>query len=367
MLEFSFEYRAGSFVLAPALVVDRGLTALYGPSGAGKSLTLLCLAGLLRPTAGWIRLSGRTLLDVSARVHVPPHRRRVGVVFQEYALFPHLTVAGNLAYGLVGLTQVEIAERVAAMLGLLRLERFGGRYPGELSGGQRQRVALGRGLIVQPELLLLDEPFSALDQMERERLRDEVLELLQTFGGTTLLVTHNLQEAYLMAQAIAVLDGGRILQAGPREEVLRHPRNRRVAEYVGISNLFRGRVIVVDGHAQVSWAGIGLAVASDLPTPGTIVECCIRPENVRLVWPERVAGRANLLHGRLTSEVKRGIDYLHRFRPDGEAGEAREISISCPEHLHSLMKLRRDMEVWISLPPEHLHVLERGAGQEVRS
>jgi molybdate transport system ATP-binding protein len=355
MLEFSFEYRAGNFVLAPALAVDRGLTALYGPSGAGKSLTLLCLAGLLRPTAGWIRLSGRALLDISTGVHVPPHRRRVGVVFQEYALFPHLTVAGNLAYGLVGLTRVEIAERVQAMLSLLRLDGYGGRYPGELSGGQRQRVALGRGLIVQPELLLLDEPFSALDQMERERLRDEVLELLQGFGGTTLLVTHSLQEAYLMAKTIAVIHGGRILQAGPREEVLRRPRDRRVAEHVGASNLFRGTVTRTGGVAQVSWQGATLTLASDLPETGTAIEFCIRPESVRLVWPERTAGRANLLHGTLTGEIKRGIDYLLRFQADGGAGE---ITISCPEHLHSLMKLRPGMATWISLPPGQLHVLE---------
>lgn len=358
MLDCAFQYRAGGFLLAPTFSVDAGVTALYGPSGAGKSLTLLCLAGLLRPSAGWIRLNGRTLLDVSAGVQVPPHRRRVGVVFQEYALFPHLTVARNLAYGLVGMGRVEVEERVQAMLRVLRLEASGGRYPGELSGGQRQRVALGRGLIVQPELLLLDEPFSALDQMERERLRDEVLELLQAFGGTTLLVTHSLQEAYLMARVMAVLDGGRILQVGPREEVLRHPSDRRVAEQVGASNLFQGRVVVADGRAQVSWCGTSLAVAGALPPPGSMVECCIRPENVRLVWPERTAGRANLLRGTLRSEVKRGIDYLLHFRADGEAGEAGEISISCPEHLHTLMKLEPGMTVWISLPPEQLHLLE---------
>ena len=355
MLDFSFEYRAGGFVVAPALTADRGTTALYGPSGAGKSLTLLCLAGLLRPTAGWIRLNGRILLDIAAGVHVPSHRRRVGVVFQEYALFPHLPVAGNLAYGLVGVGRVEVEERVQAMLRMLRLEDFGRRYPGELSGGQRQRVALGRGLIIQPELLLLDEPFSALDQMERERLRDEVMDLLAGFGGTTLLVTHSLQEAYRMATRIAVIDDGRILQAGPRDEVLRRPRDRRVAEHVGASNLFRGTVMRVGAAAHVSWQGVALTVAADLPETGTTVDCCIRPENVRLVWPERIEGRANLLRGTLTSEVKRGIDYLLRFQVDVGGGE---ISISCPEHLHFLMKVRPGMEGWVSLPPDQLHVLE---------
>lgn len=358
MLEFAFEYRLDGFNLAPALATDRGVTALYGPSGAGKSLTLLCLVGLRRPDRGWIRLNGRTLFDGAARIHVPPHLRRMGLVFQEYALFPHLTVARNLAYGLRGLTGAEVRERVEAMLRLLRLKSFGNRYPGELSGGQRQRVALGRGLIIQPELLLLDEPFSALDQIERERLRAEVLELLQGFGGTTVLVTHNLQEAYLMARQVAVIDGGRILQAGPRDEVLQHPRNRRVAEHMGASNIFRGTVTgETAGSSVIAWHGEQLAFSGMLPPPGTEVEFCIRPEDVRLVWPERTAERPNVLRGQITGEVERGTDYLLRFRAEGAAAEAGDIEIHCSEHLHYLMDLAPGKPVWIALPSDKLHVL----------
>ena len=359
MLEFAFERRLGGFILAPALATDRAVTALYGPSGAGKTLTLLCLVGLLRPDRGWIRLNGRTLFDAASRVHVPPHQRRVGLVFQEYALFPHLTVAANLGYGLRGLPRGELRGRVEAMLRLLRLEGFGGRYPGELSGGQRQRVALGRGLVVQPELLLLDEPFSALDQMERERLRADVLDLLRGFGGTTVLVTHSLQEAYLMARQIAVIDGGRILQAGPRDEVLQRPRDRRVAEDVGATNIFRGTVgDAAGGPAAIVWRGARLAVAGPLPPPGTAVEFCIRPEDVRLVWPEKVAARVNALRGRITGELRRGVDYLLHFRGEEDAGGAGEIEIHCSDHLHDLMKLEPDKPVWIALPPDKLHVLE---------
>lgn len=358
MLEFAFERRLDGFVLAPALRAEQGTTALYGPSGAGKSLTLLCLVGLLHPDRGWIRLNGRTLFDAALGVHVPPHRRRVGVVFQEYALFPHLSVAANLAYGLRGIGRAEIRERVLGMLRLLRLEGFGRRYPGDLSGGQRQRVALGRGLILQPELLLLDEPFSALDQMERERLRAEVLDLLQGFGGMTILVTHSLEEAYLMSRQVAVIHGGRILQAGPRDDVLQHPRDRRVAEQVGASNIFQGVVTGVGTSAAVAWRGLQLTVAGPLPPPGTAVEFCIRPENVRLIWPDRVAGRPNVLSGQLSAEVKRGVDYLLRFRADGSAAQASDIQIHCSEHLHYLMKLEPGTPVWIALPPEKLHVLE---------
>jgi len=358
MLDFAFQRRFDGFVLAPTLSTDRAVTALYGPSGAGKSLTLLCLVGLLRPDRGWIRLNGRALFDAAAGIHVPPHRRRVGLVFQEYALFPHLTVAANLAYGLRGLGHDEAWGRVDDMLRLLRLEGFGGRYPGDLSGGQRQRVALGRGLIVQPELLLLDEPFSALDQMERERLRGEVLELLQGFGGTTVLVTHSLQEAYLMARRIAVIDGGRILQVGSRDEVTQHPRDRRVAEHVGVSNIFHG-VVAPDpeGRPGIAWHGMRLAVAGPLPAPGTPVDFCIRPEDVRLVWPERVAERTNVVPGTLTAELERRVDYLLRFRAEGAAAEAGEIAIHCSGHLHFLMKLHPGKPAWISLPPDKLHVL----------
>ena len=358
MLECDFEYRLDTFRLTPALSMEPGVCALYGPSGAGKSLTLLCLVGLRRPERGWIRLNGRTLFDAEAGIHVAPHLRRMALVFQEYALFPHLTVAGNLAYGLHGRTRAETRDRVDSMLRLLRLEGFENRYPGELSGGQRQRVALGRGLIVQPELLLLDEPFSALDQMERERLRGEVLELLQDFGGTTILVTHNLQEAYLMARQITVIDGGQILQSGPRDEVLQHPRDRRVAEHVGATNIFGGSVTRDDsGSCVIDWRGEQLAFSGRLPPPGTGVEFCIRPEDARMVWPERLSDKPNLLRGRITSESERGTDYLLKFLPDGEAAAAGEILIHCSAHVHHLMKIRPGKEVWLTLPPGKLHVL----------
>ena len=358
MLEFAFEYRLEDFNLAPALSTGRDVTALYGPSGAGKSLTLLCLVGLRRPSRGYIRLNGRTLFDSTAGIHLSPHLRRMGLVFQEYALFPHLTVASNLAYGLRDSSRAEIQERVQAMLRLLRLDAFGDRYPGELSGGQRQRVALGRGLIIQPELLLLDEPFSALDQMERERLRDEVLELLQGFGGTTILVTHNLQEAYLMARQIAVIDGGRILQAGARDEVLQHPKTRRVAEHVGVTNILQGTVADADaGGPAIAWHGEQLTCLTSLPPVGKPVEFCIRPEDVRLVWPEMVGERPNVLRGHLTAEVERGVDFLLKFRADGQAVEAGEIEIHCSEHLHYLKQLHPGKQVFIALAPDKLHVL----------
>ncbi|MFB3816318.1 MAG: ABC transporter ATP-binding protein [Candidatus Methylomirabilales bacterium] len=353
MLECRFEERLDGFRLAAGLAAGPGVTALYGPSGAGKSLTLLCLAGLRRPASGHIRLNGRTLYDAQSGTWIPPHRRRIGLVPQDYALFPHLTVARNLAYGLAGRPREEVGRRVADMLRLLRLEAHAERYPDALSGGQRQRVALGRGLVVQPDLLLLDEPFSALDQAERERVRGQVAELLAGFGGTTLLVTHSLEEAYLLAQQIAVMEGGRILQSGPRDEVVRRPRTRRVAEQVGACNILE---TTAAGGGLVAWGPQMLDPAQPLPAAGGRLLFCIRPEDVRLVWPERTAGRANLLAGRLTGETDRGVDFLLEFRPDSRPDHA--ITVHCPAHLHALMKLHPGKPVAVALPPDKLHRLE---------
>jgi ABC-type sulfate/molybdate transport systems ATPase subunit len=353
MLDFRLEEQLDGFRLAPALGSGPGVTALYGPSGAGKSLTLLCLAGLRKPERGYIRVNGRTLFDAESGAWIPPHRRRIGLVPQDYALFPHLSVARNLAFGLTGLPREEARRRVAAMLRLLRLEDHANRYPDALSGGQRQRVALGRGLAVQPDLLLLDEPFSALDQTERERVRGEVGELLAGFGGTTLLVTHSLQEAYLLAERIAVMDAGRILQSGPREEVVRRPRTRRVAEQVGACNMLETSPA---GGGRVAWGPEILDPGQPLPADGARLLFCIRPEDVRLVWPERTAGRANLLAGRLTRESHRGVDFLLEFRPDRRPDHV--ITVHCPAHLHALMKLHTGKAVSVAFPPDKLHRLE---------
>jgi molybdate transport system ATP-binding protein len=353
MLECRFEEQVAEFRLAPDLLAGPGVTALYGPSGAGKSLTLLGLAGLRRPERGFIRLNGRILFDAESGAWVPPHRRRVGLVPQDYALFPHRTVAGNLAYGLAGLPRDEADSRVADMLRLLRLEAHAGRHPDALSGGQRQRVALGRGLVVQPDLLLLDEPFSALDQAERERVRGEVAELLAGFGGTTLLVTHSLEEAYLLAQRIAVMERGRVLQSGPRDEVVRRPRTRRVAEQVGARNILE---TIPVGDGRVAWGAEVLDPGRPLPAGSGPHLFCIRPEDVRLVWPERTAGRANLLAGRIASETDRGVDFLLEVRPERRPDQA--ITVHCPAHLHALMKLHAGKMVAVAFPPDKLHRLD---------
>jgi molybdate transport system ATP-binding protein len=361
MLELVLDRRLPGFHLRTQLVIGDEIAALYGPSGSGKSLTLLAIAGLIRPTSGTIRINGRIVFDANAGIDLAPHLRRVGLVFQEYALFPHKTVLGNLSFGLPGGTPTnEATDRVNEMLHLLRLESFAQHYPDQLSGGQRQRVALGRALIGRPEILLLDEPFSALDLAVRETLRQELLHMLVDYKGTILLVTHNLQEAYLMASTIAIIDGGKVLQTGTREEVLHRPRTRRVAEHTGAKNILRGVACRGQDSAwDFIWRGHHLRIDElGQMAPGD-VEFCIRPEDVRLVWSDRVEQRVNLLRGRIVHELGRGLDYLlYVSLADGGDRGKYDLEIQVRSRLHHVMALQVGKEVWLSLPPDRLRLLQ---------
>lgn len=210
-LEVAFSHRIGSFDLAPDFTADGGITALVGASGAGKTLTLRAIAGLLMPHAGRIAVQGDVVFDAERGVRRSPQTRRMGVVFQQYALFPHLTVAQNVAYGLTHLPAAERQADVERWLTLVGLESYGSRWPRELSGGQQQRVALARALAPGPRLLLLDEPFAAVDMGLRRRLREELRRLQQTVGTPMLLVTHDLDEVRQLADHVVVLDHGRVV------------------------------------------------------------------------------------------------------------------------------------------------------------
>ncbi|MCH8974750.1 MAG: ATP-binding cassette domain-containing protein [Chloroflexi bacterium] len=261
-LEAAFRAHAGSFVLDVAFETGDGVTAILGPSGAGKTLTLRAIAGLLRPDAGRIVLDGRVLFDADAGVDLPARKRRVGLVFQEYALFPHLSAAENLAFGLRGRPAPEAEAAVQAMVDMLGLDGLEARRPAELSGGQRQRVAVGRALAPSPDLLLLDEPFSALDAPTREALVAEFASLRSRLEMPAVLVTHDVAEAYALADRFVVLDGGRVLQAGERDAVFHAPASPEVARLVGVRNLLSGVVVsVAGGSAQIDAGGLTAVVS----------------------------------------------------------------------------------------------------------
>ena len=218
--------------------------ALLGGSGSGKSTLLRCLAGFEKPTRGKIVLDGEVMNEL------PPYERPINMMFQSYALFPHLTVYDNIAFGLKreGMPKAQIAERVEQMLDLVQLKPYAKRKPHQLSGGQQQRVALARSLAKRPKLLLLDEPMGALDRKLRERTQIELVHILRQVGLTCVIVTHDQEEAMTMADRIAVMREGRFLQIGTPSEVYENPKNRFVADFIGSVNLFDGELVVDEPH-----------------------------------------------------------------------------------------------------------------------
>ena len=255
-----------------SLEVEAGtLLALLGPSGCGKTTLLRLIAGLDRPHAGAIEVGARVVEDPT--VHVPPERRQVGLVFQEYALFPHLSVADNVAFGLP--RGPDRGARVEDLLGQVGLDGLGTRMPHELSGGQQQRVALARALAPGPQLIMLDEPFSNLDPALREGVRREVRRVLRAANATAIIVTHDQEEALSLADEVAVMMDGRILQQAAPAEIYRRPASRQVAEFVGDINVINGRAI---GGAVVCDLGT-ISVVDDIYGPADVL---IRPEALQL-------------------------------------------------------------------------------------
>jgi putrescine transport system ATP-binding protein len=290
--------------------------ALLGPSGCGKTTLLRLLAGFERANAGRILLDGIDLLPV------PPHRRPVNMMFQSYALFPHLTVAGNVAFGLKqeGLPKAQIAERVAEMLALVRLENFGARKPHELSGGQRQRVALARSLVKRPRVLLLDEPMAALDKKLRGETQFELMELQRRLGLTFIIVTHDQSEAMTVADRIAVMDRGRLMQVAPPAEIYEQPNSRWVADFIGTVNLLEGRV-GPDGTSVEGTALGRLHVAAKiLAEPGATVWVAVRPEQLRMTPNPGAADSQSALESdvaaTLTDVAYLGDLSIYRLRTD---------------------------------------------------
>jgi molybdate transport system ATP-binding protein len=246
--EFVMRYPRGAVVEAALAQGAEGfsVTALFGPSGCGKTTILRCLAGLERPSMGRIRFGDEVWLDAERGVFLPPQRRGVGMLFQEYALFPHLTVEQNVGYGVRGRrgssTRGETVGEVLERFGLAGLED---RYPHQISGGQQQRVALARAVMARPRLLLLDEPLAALDSSTRQRVRGELRQMLRGLGIPVVLVTHDWIEAAAMADHVVVLDEGRVRQSGPMHEVFSRPVDLAVAEIVGVETVVRGEVVEV--------------------------------------------------------------------------------------------------------------------------
>jgi molybdate transport system ATP-binding protein len=281
---FEKRYPGGAVIAADLRQPTDGfsVTILFGPSGCGKTTLLRCLAGLERPETGRIEFQGDVWFDASQSLFRTPQQRDIGFLFQEYALFPHLTVAQNIGYGLRRCQADKRRRRTTEIMERFQLGDLAGRYPQQISGGQQQRVALARALVRRPKLLLLDEPLSALDAILREGLRSQLRRLLAEFSIPVLIVTHDRTEAIALGDRIAVMDGGEIRQHDSVETVFSHPRDLAVAKIVGVETIVPGEILAVtDGLATVQVAGKTLlAVAPD--ESSRQVHVCIKGENVSL-------------------------------------------------------------------------------------
>jgi len=347
--------RFGGFTALDQLSLDvyeGEFFALLGPSGCGKTTLLRLIAGFERPNAGRIVLDG---VDLAA---VPPYRRPVNMMFQTYALFPHLSVEDNVAFGLKqeGLPRLEVARRVADMLAMLQMQNFGTRKPHELSGGQRQRVALARSLAKRPRVLLLDEPMAALDKKLRGETQFELMEVQRRLGLTFIIVTHDQSEAMTVADRIAVMDSGRLVQVAPPAEIYERPNSRWVADFIGDINLFEGRLgddcMSVEGTA----AGLLRVSAKIEAEPGRMVLLGVRPEKVRVTREPPLPGIENCFAGTLVDIGYLGGTSIYKARiRDGSAVKAAVANAGPPGERDFVL----DEQVWLSWPPEATMVLPR--------
>ncbi len=337
-------YGGHAAVDALDLTVESGhLVSLLGPSGCGKTTTLRLVSGFAAPDAGSISVAGRVIS--SSRGVVPPERRGMSMIFQSYALWPHLTVAENVAYGLKlrRRPREEIARRVRAILDTMQLTRFEQRYPAELSGGQQQRVGLARALVVEPRILLLDEPLSNLDASLREEMRHEIRRLHDRFHYTTIYVTHDQAEAMTTSDLIAVMRDGRIEQSGGPEDIYERPETEFVARFIGSTNILRGRRV---GEREADCEGLRLSCGSGRwPDDGSAI-VSIRPHRVLLGPPTQ---------GAASGVVERAI-YLgaqRHYLVALEAGPKLQVLTSSDQ------RAAEGERVGLTLPAEHCRALLR--------
>ncbi|MDR7667213.1 ABC transporter ATP-binding protein [Methanosarcina sp. Z-7115] len=301
-----------AFMLDVSFEMENKLVVLFGPSGSGKTTLFKCISGITEPDYGKITVGSKVYYDKDKKINLPIQKRNLGYVFQNYTLFPHMNVRKNIECGLKGWEKEAKKERVLEMLNLLHIEELETRYPSQLSGGQKQRVALARALAPKPEILLLDEPFSALDLEIRIELAEKIKKLQNKIGIPLLFITHNLEEAFLLADKILILHGGKAQQFGTPEEIFYHPKNLHVAELVGVSNIFDDAYVKEydeESKSTVLESGdLRIKIKYLNFKAGDKVSWGIHPENITLLLPDSDSEDQdeNIYSARVNSIINKG-------------------------------------------------------------
>ena len=315
-LEVEIAKKLRDFTLEVSFKSGSGPLGILGPSGAGKTMLLRCIAGLERPDRGRIVLQGRTLFDSDRDVQVPTRERRIGMLFQNYALFPHRTVEENIAFGIDAMPGGERAQRVNTWLQRTHAEGVRHRYPHEISGGEQQRAALARALSIDPDALLLDEPLSALDTHLRSQMEAQLQETFSAYGRPALLVTHNIEEAYRLGEKLLVLSRGHIAAFGGKEEIFRRPPSLEVARLTGCKNLSRARAISEDTVEAIDW---GCRLRLDGPLPPLTTYVGIRAHHIDFEETSGANARENVFPCRMVRSSETPFRVTLYLRLDGKS------------------------------------------------
>ncbi len=358
-LEIQIEKKLPEFTLDVSFTAGNAPLSILGPSGAGKTMLLRCIAGLERAHRGHVALDGRVLLDTASGVHLPARNRRVGMLFQHFALFPLLTVAENVGFGLRNLPTTEQGRRVKALLERTHISGLDKRYPRELSGGEQQRAALARALAIDPEALLLDEPLSALDTHLRSQMEAQLQETFAAYRRPALLVTHNIEEAYRLSEQMLVLSRGRVAAFGAKEEIFRRPPSLEVARLTGCKNFSRARAITESVVEALDW-GCQLRLAH--APAGPVAHVGIRAHQVDFVEASATGARQENVFPcwlvRSSETPFRVTLYLRLHRAPGESCEIPQIDLQAEVFKEKWQIFRDRPFPWhVRIAPESLFVM----------